>query len=271
MNTAPTLSERLRSAVFVLFGVLTVTPWGLTAVLISPFVSPTRLYWFCIVWVRILLWGARVFCGVTHRFDGAERLPQGGNEAVVLLAKHQSSLETLALCALMPHPLAFVFKRELLWIPFFGWALGRLDMVHIDRSRRAEAFNKVAAQGRRLAAQGTWAIMFPEGTRIPRGEVGDYKMGGTRLACATGVPVQPVACATARVLPRKSLVLRPGEYRISVGPQLPSEGRSAQDLMAEAKAWIEAEMRRIDPEAYPDTAPDSVPESAPPQGALASR
>jgi 1-acyl-sn-glycerol-3-phosphate acyltransferase len=123
-------------------------------------------------------------------------------------------------------------------------------MIHIDRGRRAEAFARVTAQGKRLAAQGGWVIMFPEGTRVARGEVGDYKLGGSRLACATGVPVQPVACATARVLPRKSLVLRPGEYRISVGPSLPSTGREAGELMAEAKAWIEAEMRHLDPEAY---------------------
>jgi 1-acyl-sn-glycerol-3-phosphate acyltransferase len=259
LNAAPTLLERARAALWVLFGVVTVTPWGLTAVLISPFVSAERLYWFCIFWVRILLWGARVICGVTHRFEGAQHLRPG--QPVVLLAKHQSALETLALCALMPQPLAFVFKRELLWIPFFGWALGRLDMIHIDRGRRAEAFAKVTEQGRRLAAQGSWVIMFPEGTRIERGQVGEYKLGGTRLACATGVPVQPVACATARVLPRKSLVLRAGEYRISVGPVMPSAGRSSNALMTEAKTWIEAEMRRLDPEAYrapSGDAPDAV-------------
>jgi len=249
MNS-PSLLQRLRGALFVAWGVLTVVPWGGTAVLLSPFLSPTRLYWFCIAWVHVLLFGLRVICGVTHRIRGLENLPLGRREAVVLLAKHQSSLETLALCALMPHPLAFVFKRELLWIPFFGWALGRLDMVHIDRRKRAEAFNKVAEQGRRLAAQGTWVIMFPEGTRVARGEVGDYRAGGTRLACATGIPVVPVACATARVLPPRSLVPRAGVYEISVGAAISPVGRSPEQLLAEVKGWIEAEMRRIDPEAY---------------------
>ena len=93
----------------------------------------------------------------------------------------------------MPHPLAYVFKRELLYIPFFGWAIGRLDMIHIDRSQRAQAFNKVVGQGKRLLAQGIWVIMFPEGTRIPRGQAGTYKSGGTRLAVATGAPVIPIA------------------------------------------------------------------------------
>jgi 1-acyl-sn-glycerol-3-phosphate acyltransferase len=93
----------------------------------------------------------------------------------------------------MPHPLAYVFKRELLYIPFFGWAIGRLDMIHIDRSRRAEAWNKVAEQGRALMARGNWVIMFPEGTRTPRGDQGVYKSGGTRLAVTTGTPVVPIA------------------------------------------------------------------------------
>ncbi len=265
MTPAPTLTERLRAVLGVGFGIVTVIPWGATAVLLSPFLSATRLYWFCIAWVRLLFWGLRLFCGVRHRITGLEHLPTGRQEAVILLAKHQSALETLALCMLMPHPLAFVFKRELLWIPFFGWALGRLDMVHIDRRKRAQAFNKVAEQGRRLAAQGNWVIMFPEGTRVDRGAVGDYKAGGTRLAVATGVPVVPVACATARVLPRKSLVPRPGMYEISVGAPIPPGGRTPDELMAEVKAWIETEMRRIDPEAYRGAAP------APAGAALSAR
>lgn len=247
----PTLAQRLRALVFLTWAIGTVIPWGGTAVLLSFVLRPTPLYWFCIGWVHLVLWGLKVFCGVTHRVQGLEHLPSTQRGAVILLAKHQSALETLALCALMPHPLAFVFKRELLYIPFFGWALGRLDMVHIDRRRRAEAFNKVAEQGRRLASQGNWVIMFPEGTRMARGAVGDYKTGGSRLAVATGVPVVPLALATARVLPRKSLVPRAGVYDISLGAPIAPEGHTAESLMAEVKAWIEAEMRRIDPEAYP--------------------
>jgi 1-acyl-sn-glycerol-3-phosphate acyltransferase len=92
---------------------------------------------------------------------------------VLLASKHQSTWETFAFPTLMSHPLAYVFKRELLAIPFFGWAMSRLDMIHIDRSQRTQAFNKVVEQGKRLLAQGIWIIMFPEGTRTPRGGEGD--------------------------------------------------------------------------------------------------
>jgi 1-acyl-sn-glycerol-3-phosphate acyltransferase len=153
-----------------------------------------------------------------------------------------------------------VFKRELLLIPFFGWAMGRLDMIHIDRSRRTEAWNKVAEQGRRFMADGHWVIMFPEGTRTPRGSQGAYKSGATRLAVTTGVPVVPIAVTSARCWPRKSFVLRPGVVDISIGRPIPAVGREPDELMREVEGWIESEMRRLDPEAYqPAGAPAAQP------------
>jgi 1-acyl-sn-glycerol-3-phosphate acyltransferase len=176
-----------------------------------------------------------------------ERLPDG---PVILLPKHQSTWETFAFPCIMPRPLCYVFKRELLLIPFFGWAMGRLDMIHIDRSKRAEAWSKVAEQGRKFMAEGHWVIMFPEGTRIPRGRAGQYKAGGTRLAVATGVPVLPIAVTSARCWPRKSFIVRPGVVDVSIGTPIPSTGRDADELMREVETWIESEMRRLDPEAY---------------------
>jgi 1-acyl-sn-glycerol-3-phosphate acyltransferase len=180
-----------------------------------------------------------------------ERLPSADPLAPVILApKHQSAWETFALPTLMSHPLAYVFKRELLNVPFFGWAIGRLEMIHIDRSRRTEAWSKVAAQGKALLARGHWVIMFPEGTRTPRGSQGAYKSGATRLAVATDVPVVPIAVTSARCWPRKSLLLRPGVIDISIGRPIPSVGREPDELMREIETWIEAEMRRLDPDAY---------------------
>jgi 1-acyl-sn-glycerol-3-phosphate acyltransferase len=150
----------------------------------------------------------------------------------------------------MPRPLCYVFKRELLMIPFFGWAMGRLDMIHIDRSKRAEAWARVAEQGRRFMAQGNWVIMFPEGTRTPRGSQGTYKTGGTRLAVTTGTPVLPIAVTSARCWPRKSFMLRPGLIDVSIGPLMASQGRDPDSLMRDVESWIETEMRRLDPQAY---------------------
>ena len=222
-------------------------PWALIGLVYSIFVRGEPLYWYFAGWLRLSIWGARAICGVRARVQGARTCPA---RAVILLPKHQSTWETFAFPTLMPRPLCYVFKRELLFIPFFGWAMARMDLIHIDRSKRTEAWSKVAEQGRRYMAQGNWVIMFPEGTRTPRGGKGVYKVGGTRLAVETGRPVVPIAVTSARCWPRKSFLLRPGVVDISIGKPIDPTGRAADELMREVEAWIEAEMRRLDPEAY---------------------
>jgi 1-acyl-sn-glycerol-3-phosphate acyltransferase len=242
----------IRSFVFVAWMTVTVIPWGLAMVALSMFARGPRLYWGCVGWLRTAIWGARAICGVRHRISGMENVPTAADEraAVLLACKHQSTWETFALPTLMPHPLAYVFKRELLYVPFFGWAMSRMDMIHIDRSKRTEAWNKVAQQGRRLFGEGVWVIMFPEGTRTPRGGQGSYKTGATRLAISAGVPVVPIAVSSAKCWPRKSFLLRPGVIDISIGRPISAVGREPEEMMREVEAWIEAEMRRLDPEAY---------------------
>jgi 1-acyl-sn-glycerol-3-phosphate acyltransferase len=242
----------LRSALFVLWLTITVMPWALAVVIASLFLRSTTIYWMCAGWLSVSIWGARVICGVRHRVQGMEHLPTAADAtaAVLLAPKHQSTWETFAFPTLMSHPLAYVFKRELLYIPFFGWAIGRLDMIHIDRSRRAEAWNRVAEQGRELMSRGCWVIMFPEGTRTPRGSQGTYKSGASRLAVTTGTPIVPIAVTSAKCWPRKSFLLRPGVIDISIGKPIPVQGRQPDELMREVETWIEAEMRRLDPDAY---------------------
>jgi 1-acyl-sn-glycerol-3-phosphate acyltransferase len=238
----------VRSALFVLFMAVTVVPWALAVLVVSIFASGNTVYRLCVSWLTLSIWGAKVICGVHARLHGMERLP---DYPVVLLPKHQSTWETFAFPGLMPHPLCYVFKRELLYIPFFGWAMARMDMIHIDRSKRSQAWSLVAEQGRKFMDKGHWVIMFPEGTRAARGGRGTYKSGGTRLAIATGRPVLPVAVTSARCWPRKSFILRPGVIDLSVGHPIESTGREPDELMREVETWIEAEMRRLDPEAYP--------------------
>jgi len=240
----------IRSLLHLLFMGVTVVPWAIAVLVCSLFLSSTQIYWMCAGWLRVAVWGARWLLGIRTRVTGWEHLPTGQTSAAVLLLKHQSTFETFLMPTLMPHPLAYVFKKELLYVPFFGWAMARMDMIHIDRSRRSEAFNKVVQQGRRLMAQGVWVIMFPEGTRIARGQKGTYKSGGTRLAIETGAPVIPVAVSSAKCWPRKALIKHPGVVDVSIGPPIPSAGRRPDELMAEVEAWIAAEMRRLDPEAY---------------------
>ncbi|MFV0679565.1 lysophospholipid acyltransferase family protein [Ottowia sp.] len=245
----------IRSVLHMLWMVLTVIPWATFVVIVSPFLSSQRVYWICAGWLKTAVWGGQWILGIRYRITGMERLPQGAKDPAVLLVKHQSVWETFAMAAIMPHPLAYVFKRELLYIPFFGWAMWRMDMIHIDRAKRAEAFKQVVQQGRRVLAEGVWVIMFPEGTRIPRGEKGKYSSGGTRLAIECDAPVVPIAVTSAKVWPRKAFVKKPGVVDISIGQPIASTGRKPDELMREAEAWIETEMVRLDPDAYPTGEP----------------
>ena len=245
------LIHLLRSILHTLFMVVTVIPWGLAVLIAAPFLNSTQIYWMCAGWLKLAVNGGTFILGIKNHVIGFENLPVGSTAPAILLVKHQSTWETFSMPALMPHPLAYVFKKELLYVPFFGWAMGRMDMIHIDRSKRAQAFNKVVEQGQRLLNQGTWVIMFPEGTRIPRGQKGTYKSGGTRLAVETGAPVIPIAVTSAKCWPRKAFVKKPGTVEFSIGKPIPSAGRQPDELMREVEDWIEAEMRRLDPTAYP--------------------
>jgi 1-acyl-sn-glycerol-3-phosphate acyltransferase len=240
----------IRSILHMAWIVVTVIPWTLAVLMASLLPPRTNAWWTAVNWFRVVMWGTRVILGVRIEVLGYEHLPIGKTSAAVLVSNHQSALETLLLPTLMPHPLAFVFKRELLSIPFFGWSMARLDMIHINRESRSEAMKHVIEQGCRLLALGTWVIMFPEGTRIPRGQSGTYQTAGTRLAVQSGAPVVPIAVATARCWPKDAFTKYPGVVTVSIGPAIDSQGRDPKTLMREAQKWIEAELRRIDPEAY---------------------
>lgn len=233
----------IRSALFLCVQVITVIPYALVLLTLAP----TPLHWryrFAAGWPRAMLWCARWICGVRWQVQGLEHLPDG---PAILLSKHQSTWETFFFISYMPRELCYVFKRELLWLPFFGWGIALLQMIHIDRSRGRDAFESVVKQGRSKLAEGRWIIMFPEGTRIPRGERGRYKTGGTRLALRTGAPVVPIAVDSARAWPKRPWVKQPGLITVSIGPPIDPQGHDADSLMNAVETWIEDDMQRLDP------------------------
>ncbi len=239
-----------RASVHALLLLVTLLPWTVVALLTGLFTSGTTMYWVCQRWLKLSIDAAEPLLGITKRIQGFENLPLNEKAPAIILVKHQSLWETFAMAAILPHPLAYVFKRELNYIPLFGWVIANMDMIYIDRKQGAQSFQKMTDQGSRLLANGTWVILFPEGTRTPRGEKGKYKTGGARLAIATGAPVIPVAVTSAKCWPKKAFIKTPGVIDISIGKPISSVGREAGELMAEVEAWIEAEMHRLDPEAY---------------------
>ena len=234
----------LRSLLFLLFEIATVIPYALLSVIILPLPLHIR-YSLIIQWPRLAIWGARVICGVRWQVEGAENLPDG---PCVLLSKHQSAWETMWIPSHMPREVCFVYKRELHYVPFFGWGLASLRMIHINRDQGRDAFESVVSQGSQRLNEGRWIIMFPEGTRVPIGERRPYKQGGTRLASRLKVPVVPIAHNAGLCWPRNSFIKRPGLVTVSIGPPIPSTGKTSGDLINEVERWIETEMLRLAPQ-----------------------
>lgn len=242
----------IRSLLVFTWIVLTVIPVGLALLLSSLFLDDKKLWWwFAVPWLKGVIGAARMVGGVQYRLHGEENLPTAEDmRRVILCPKHQSTWETFYFPSMTSHPLSYVFKKELLRIPVFGWCMGRLNMVHIDRSKRSEAWAKVAEEGQVLMDEGKWIIMFPEGTRTERGTKGAYKSGATRLAIATGAYVIPIAVTSGRCWPRRSFSFIPGTIDVSIGQPVSADGREQGELMEEIERWIEAEMHRLDPQAY---------------------
>ena len=236
----------IRSTLFMLFMAVTVVPYAFLCLLCAPLPRPVR-FRITIGWPRLMLAAGRVLCGMRWQVRGWENLPAG---PAILLSKHQSTWETFFLVSHLRREVCFVFKREILYLPFFGWGIALLDMIHIDRRRSRDAFEQVVTQGERKLAQGRWIIMFPEGTRTPPGSQGRYKSGGARLAIRTGAPVVPIAVNAGACWPKRRFVKSPGLITVSIGAPIASQGKTPDALTQEVERWIEAEMRRIAPEQY---------------------
>jgi len=240
----------IRSTLFTLF-LLVFTPiWSVLCMLAFPFLNPENRYRFIGLWNKVVIQVLKHLCGIHFEIRGMENIQAVLDQPVVILSKHQSAYETIAYIALLPKQLCFVFKRELLWIPFFGWALALLKMIHINRASKETAALSVASQGRKRLSEGKWILMFPEGTRTPVGSHKPYRKGGARLASATGATVVPIAHNAGRFWPRNSFMKYPGTVIFSIGPAIASAGKSGDQLHQEVESWIEAEMRRIDSTAY---------------------
>lgn len=254
----------VRSFVFVLLMILATVIWAPMCFLFAPLPYNTR-YHLTSYWNRFVVWAGKAVCGMRYQFKGWENLPDA---PVILLSKHQSAWETIFYLCTMPRPLVYVFKKELLYIPFFGWGIALLRMIPIDRSKGKDAFAHVVEQGRKRLADGQWIIMFPEGTRSLVGKQGKYKGGGTRLAVETNTLIVPIAMNAGECWPKNSFIKKPGMITVSIGKPISPEGRTAAELMQQVENWIESEMRVISsPGIYskdkrPDTIEAATPDSA---------
>jgi 1-acyl-sn-glycerol-3-phosphate acyltransferase len=216
-----------------------------TPLVIMSALGPYRWrWWLARSWARFALRTLERLCGVGYTVTGAEHL--AGDTPSIVFCKHQSAWETVAMIAICPAH-TWVLKRELMWVPFLGWALAAMRPVAIRRGTGRAAVLQVVEQGRRVLASGRWLMIFPEGTRLPPFATRRFGVGGAVLATETGAPVVPVAVNAGHFWPRKGLITRRGTVRVIVGPPIASAGKTPEQLNAEAKAWVDATMATIEP------------------------
>ncbi len=232
----------LRSLAFALAQIVVTPPYSIVIIATFPLPPLTR-YRIISGWARIMLWLAKIILGIDHRVIGIENLPRTPS---VILSKHQSAWETLAFQVIFP-PQVLVLKRELLWIPFFGWGLALMSPIAIDRSRGVRALTRMAELGRQRLAQGFWITIFPEGTRVKPGERRKYRLGGSWLAVQCGVPVVPVAHNAGLLWPRSAFLVRPGTITLEIGLPIDSRDHTPESLNAKVEEWIEGRMASLCP------------------------
>ncbi len=191
------------------------------------------------------VWMLKVLCGLDYRIEGTENIPETNG---IIFCKHQSTWETLALQQIFPAQ-TFVIKRELLWIPFFGWGLAIIKPIAIDRNAGQQAIRQIVRQGIDRLQKGIWVVIFPEGTRVPPGKKVRYKLGGAILAAESGYPVTPVAHNAGEFWPKGQFLKKPGVIQVVIGPPIPSKNRKPEEILEEARNWIESTMERISGEA----------------------
>jgi len=224
----------LRSLIFsigmVLATIILATPCVLTILL-----PHSWRYWYLNLWHRFVIWWLEVTCNIHYEVEGLEHIK--GIDAAIVFSRHESTWETLALTLIFPTQ-TWLIKRELLWIPFFGWAIWVLEPIAINRKAGRKALNQVISQGKDRLSKKRWVITFPEGTRLQATETKPFGIGGAMLAAKTGKPVIPVTHNAGEFWPKRGFIKQPGTVKIVIGPAINTEGRKASEINKEAEAWM---------------------------------
>ncbi len=190
---------------------------------------------FCIWWLRITL-------NIKISIKGKENIPKS---ASIIVSNHQSTLETLAFQTIFPAQ-TWVLKKELLWLPIFGWNLALLNPIIIDRGNKLSALKKVITQGCVRLKKGIFVIIFPEGTRQPHDQLGEYQNGAAAMAKKSGHELLPVYHNAGKVWPKGGFLKTPGTVTIIIGSPINPGTKSASELTQEIRDWAEAQSLTVD-------------------------
>ena len=224
----------IRSLIFAIGQGVTLILFSVLGQLTRPFSFKTR-YAFMHYWAIFCVFWARVTCGVKYRVHGAENIDL--TQTGLILARHESAWETMAFQKIFPRH-AYVLKRELLKIPFFGWGMSLLNPIAIDRSAGRQALNQMLSEGVERLHGDDWVVVFPEGTRMPAGELGKINIGGAMLASKAKVPVYLVAHNAGSYWPKNSFIKKPGTIDVYISEPLDVSEMKTAELIAKTEAFF---------------------------------
>jgi 1-acyl-sn-glycerol-3-phosphate acyltransferase len=224
-----------RSLLWAIGALVSTIFFGSAGLVVAAFMPYRARYRWFSIWSLSMVWLAKVCCGVQWRVEGLENIPE---QPGIVMSKHQSAWETLALQAWF-RPQTWVLKRELMWIPFLGWALHMLEPIAINRASVRESMREIIRQGSLKVADGRWVIVFPEGTRVAPGKSVRFRRGGAVLATETGASITPVAHNAGEFWPRNSFIKYPGTITVRIGKPITSTGKNPEELLDFVQEWIE--------------------------------
>lgn len=227
----------VRGLIFNIFYAASVIIYGIIINLVVPFLSIEKRRKVLRFWPVIIEFLLKNICGIHYRVEGLHNIP---NEPVVIVSNHQSSWETIILYKVLG-PLCTVLKKELTYIPIFGWTLRWAQPIVIDRSKKATALKEILRQGKNRLAAGLSVMIFPEGTRVNPGETKSHMPGGAMLAVKGNVKVLPVAHNSGCHWPAHQISKKPGVITVKIGKAIDTQGIGAKQLNRQLEVWINHE------------------------------
>ncbi len=235
------LKQTLGSILFLAGQIITMIIYSLLTATIGRLYAPVPRARFIARWARFINWWLKLCCNIDYQVTGLENLP---DEPSLILANHQSAWETIIFQIIFPAQ-SHVLKRELMWVPFFGWGLAANFPLVINRAKKTEALKQLVRQGKERLAQGRWVVIFPEGTRQPAGKPGTYQAGGAFIASRAGAKIVPVAHNAGVFWPKKSFIKKPGTIQVVVGEAIDTTGRKPREVNKEVESWINGQLERL--------------------------
>jgi 1-acyl-sn-glycerol-3-phosphate acyltransferase len=232
----------LRSLVFFLFFVLDTLLFASIGFLLGWFLPGNARFLIDTNWSRSTLWALKVICGLSHRVEGMENMPK---QTCIIVSNHQSTWETIALASLITLPKVWVLKRELIFIPIFGWVMVHFKPIAINRKSGRKAVRQVIEEGQKRLQEGLSVIIFPEGTRVAPDEKRRFGMGAAMLAARSGYPLLPIAHNAGVFWKRRGIVKYPGVIDVRIGPLIQSQGLKASEINQRIEEWIETARKEL--------------------------